>query len=67
MKVDMSKPLGLPEGTVRGIIALMIIGGCLYGYLILGGLPVGLDVAFGYALGYYFGVRASEKIHQIQS
>ena len=58
-----NEPLGLPQGTVRAVIALLVIGTALVSLFI--GDMGDADKAWlfglaGVAFGYYFGARQSE-------
>ena len=50
-------PLGLPEGTIRAILALMILGATLAYWLIYKTMPTELLGVAGIVVGYYFGAR----------
>lgn len=52
-------PLGLPKGSVRALIALIVVGGSLGFYLTHGDLPQSLLGILGVIIGYYFGSRAA--------
>jgi len=49
-------PLGLPAGSVRAILALLIVGGWL-GSAIWGKGPAGVDALAGAIVAYYFKSR----------
>lgn len=65
-----NEPLGQPQGTVRAVIALIVIGSAIAAYMIpavsesartfLGGMA-------GVAFGYYFGARGAETQEQPRS
>ncbi len=53
-------PLFLPKGSVRAVLAIMLVGGTLYATL--SGLQVGTNVLYtltGSALAHYFAARGS--------
>lgn len=52
-----TEPLGLPRGSVRAIISLIIISSAIVIYLVKGEVPDWLVSAFGTAYGFYFGSR----------
>lgn len=66
----MNQPLGLPEGSVRAIITILIVSA----YLIISGLVIYAKIyhnsfieipdyftgIFGIVIGYYFGSRTKE-------
>ena len=59
MQVD--QPLGLPQGSVRATIALMVIAGTL---VLLGmnrPIPDWLQGGFFTLIGFYFGARSGAK------
>ncbi len=57
----MNNPLWLPEGSVRAILALAMVGAAIYGVFVLApeqsGLLLGLT---GAVLAFYFKARESE-------
>jgi hypothetical protein len=62
--MDKRAPLGLPEGTIRAIIAVLVVGGCVAYLLIYKTLPESLVGIAGIVIGYYFGTRQGEAIGQ---
>jgi len=50
-------PLGLPRGSVRAIIALTVIVGCLAYIVLYRDFPQALNALLGVVIGYYFGSR----------
>lgn len=63
--VKFDAPLGIPQGSVRAILALVVIGGAVIS-LFVGSMSES-DQTFifgmaGVAFGYYFGARQSETI-----
>lgn len=56
---DAKHPLGLPPGSVRAILALMVVGGWL-GSKIWGADIAGIDALAGAVVAYYFKTRESQ-------
>jgi hypothetical protein len=55
-------PMGLPEGTVRAIIALIVVTGTLVYFIIYKNIP---DVLGGFTIAiltYYFGYRQGQAL-----
>ena len=55
---DKKYPLNLPEGSIRAILAIMLVSGTLYATL--SGLQAGTDVLYaltGSVLTHYFNAR----------
>jgi hypothetical protein len=59
-------PLGLPEGTVRAILALMILAATLAYWLIYKTIPTEFLGLAGIVVGYYFGSREGQASGQLQ-
>lgn len=55
-----SEPLGLPRGSVRAILALMVTGVTLYITASTGQIPTDLGLIATTIVGWYFGTRATE-------
>jgi hypothetical protein len=55
------RPLGLPEGSVRAVIALLIVAAVVAAAFVLGDVPAILAGAFGLVIEKYFRERADEK------
>lgn len=53
-------PLGLPAGSVRAILALMVVGGWL-GAKIWGADITGIDALAGAVVAYYFKTREGQS------
>ncbi len=51
------EPLGLPRGSVRAIIAIIIISGCVLAYVSKGDIPQGLSTLLGVVVTFYFKQR----------
>ncbi len=58
------EPLGLPRGSVRGVLALMIVGATCGSYLLTGAAPDGLLALAGSAVTYYFVQREVQTAGQ---
>jgi hypothetical protein len=61
--IKFNEPLGQPQGTVRAIIAMTVIGAALANHFIGSGDPF-MDTLAGAAFGFYFGGRATETQEQ---
>lgn len=57
-------PIGLPEGTVRAIIAVLIVAGTITYLIVYKNLSESLVGITGIVVGYYFGARQGEAIGQ---
>jgi len=57
-------PIGLPEGTVRAIIAVLIVAGTITYLIVYKNLSESLVGIAGIVVGYYFGARQGEAIGQ---
>jgi hypothetical protein len=55
-----TQPLWLPEGSIRGIIALALIIGCIGLYAWKGAIPETLATALGLVIREYFASRATQ-------
>ena len=55
-----SKPLGLPTGSIRAIIALMVTVSTLMMVGLGVDIPDGLWAGFGAAIGFYFGQKVGK-------
>lgn len=53
-----NEPLGLPHGSVRAILALMVVGATVGAYALSGQVAEGLIGIAGMVIGYYFGTRS---------
>jgi len=60
MNEKMNEPLGLPRGSIRAILALIVISGTLLAHFLSGEVPDWLISAFGTAFGFYFGSRSAK-------
>ena len=59
-KLDPSQPFALPEGTVRGFLAIAGLGGLLACYLRFQWAPDALVATVSTMVGFYFGARPSK-------
>jgi hypothetical protein len=59
-----NEPFGLPNGTVRGIIALAITGVSLYLFATAQPVPEALLAVNGLVIGNYFGSRGQDNAIQ---
>jgi len=56
-----NQPLGMPEGTVRAVLVLMIVG-CYVVMMLLGQkIPDTLSITIGVVITFYFKERGGEK------
>lgn len=55
-----NEPLKLPRGSVRAILAILIIGGAIAYFLAYKEFPKELIFLTGTVIGFYFGARTSE-------
>ncbi len=56
------KPLGLPKGSVRALLALGIAFSAIYVYITKDAIPEGLITLAGAVIAFYFGTKSgSEK------
>lgn len=65
MALFFESPAGLPKGTVRSVLALIIVTISLY-FIVVGtfrgtGFPETLTTVLGTVIGFYFGARSSQK------
>ncbi len=65
MALFFESPAGLPAGTVRSVLALIIVTISLY-FIVVGtftgtGFPETLTTVLGTVIGFYFGARSSSK------
>lgn len=58
-----NEPLGLPRGSVRAILAIILVGGFI-AYTLINGTAndvfMALSATVSVVIGYYFGSRSSE-------
>ncbi len=52
-------PLGLPAGSVRALLALIIVAATLIYYCLWRDIPQALLGVLGVVIGYYFGSRSA--------
>lgn len=55
------EPLNMPEGSVRGIVALLIVIGCFVYFIMYREFPEVLSLILTATLSYYFGYRTSSN------
>ncbi len=65
MSLFFESPAGLPSGTVRSVLALIIVTISIY-FVVIGtfigtGFPETLTTVLGTVIGFYFGARSSAK------
>ena len=60
-KKKVNEPLGMPEGSVRAILALLLTLGILIFVLAYNQFPSELISVLGVVVGFYFGSRLKEK------
>lgn len=53
-------PLGLPKGSVRAILAIVIVFGAMAFFLLYQDIPTSLAGIVGMVLGTYFGYRMGQ-------
>ncbi|KKM97241.1 hypothetical protein LCGC14_1170040 [marine sediment metagenome] len=58
--MDLDAAFGWPKGTVRGILALSVIGGMIVGMFINPDAAQELKLLAGVVIGFYFGSKAKE-------
>lgn len=56
------KPLGLPGGSVRAMLAILIVGASVAYLFINKELPTGLVGVLGAVVGFYFASRKKEEV-----
>lgn len=56
------EPLGLPRGSVRAILAIMIVAATLYMVAATGVMPQALTGMAGVVVGWYFGARGANGV-----
>lgn len=54
------QPLWVPEGTVRALLTLMLVGGLLALYIVGKNPPDSIVAMAGTAFGVYFGARGTK-------
>jgi hypothetical protein len=59
--LNFNEPLGLPQGSIRAIITMVLIG-ALIALVFLGKSSSYLEVLASAAFGYYFGTRGKETL-----
>lgn len=52
---DSSQPLALPEGSIRALLALLVIGGDIFMQCYFKWAPPALDTMAAMAFAWYFG------------
>jgi hypothetical protein len=57
---DNEQPLGLPQGSVRAILTLMLVGACIAAAFLNKDAFSVLSPLAGAGIGYYFSKRAKE-------
>lgn len=58
----MSKPLGMPEGSIRAIVFLMLsITVCILAFIEKNVMQETLKLAFGVVVGFYYGSKVGEQ------
>lgn len=58
--MNKNEPLGLPRGSVRAILAIMIVGSTVIGFTIGTAVDQALVGIAGAVVGYYFAARGAE-------
>ena len=56
---DNKSPLWLPPGSIRAILALLLVGGGLFTVLATNDIPQCLLGLIGAVVGFYFGAKQS--------
>lgn len=54
-----NEPLGLPKGSVRAILALLVVVSAIVGQFIVGSVSSELNTLANVALAFYFGTRSN--------
>jgi hypothetical protein len=62
----MSTPFNLPEGTVRALLAVIIVGATIAYWLAYKTVPTELLAFAGVVVGYYFGTRQGEALGYVK-
>jgi hypothetical protein len=62
--MNSNEPFGLPNGTVRGVIALAITAVSLYLFATAQAVPEALLAVNGLVIGNYFGARGQDNAIQ---
>lgn len=65
--MDASEPLGLPRGTVRAVMAVAVLGVCLYLFAVGAEVPGELLTLMGTVTTFYFLERTRENVAEPQS
>lgn len=52
-------PLHLPKGSVRALLAILVVGGAVLLELLRGGAPEWVMASATVVLGFYFGARSA--------
>lgn len=55
------EPLNMPKGSVRAIIAILLVVGCIVGYLLGKEIPTYLITSTSIVVVFYFGTRTFLK------
>jgi hypothetical protein len=55
------KPLGLPEGSIRALLALTVVGATVMYLFINKSVPTELVGVLGAVVGFYFGSRKKKE------
>ena len=66
MQFNQSEPFGLPRGTVRAIITLLIIIGSLVFMIIRGEIPAGLVSILSVVATFYFVSREKQSATEVE-
>lgn len=59
--LDPSQPLALPEGSIRALLAIIVIGADIFMQCVYRWAPPTLDTMAALAFGNYFGAAASRS------